>query len=97
MDFSRRANSSLASLKRFDQAWNKPDGDFVAYIFFHPDCSTNYQIQKPPFDYPTVPPQPRKLTGFSVDTFHRTLVWASEAIHPREQSQLGHTSSSPTG
>lgn len=43
MGFSRGGQATLyASLKRFQQMWNKSGVDFVAYLPFYPDCMTTY-------------------------------------------------------
>jgi dienelactone hydrolase len=43
MGFSRGGQAVLyASVKRFQQTWNKSGVDIVAYIPFYPDCMTRY-------------------------------------------------------
>jgi dienelactone hydrolase len=43
MGFSRGGQAVLyASVKRFQQTWNKSGVEFVAYIPFYPDCMTSY-------------------------------------------------------
>ncbi len=43
MGFSRGGQAALyASLKRFNEMWNKSGAQFAAYIPFYPDCSTAY-------------------------------------------------------
>ncbi len=43
MGFSRGGQAALyASLKRFQQMWNKSGIEFAAYIPFYPDCSTTF-------------------------------------------------------
>jgi dienelactone hydrolase len=43
MGFSRGGQATLyASLKRFQQMWNKSGTDFAAYVPFYPDCMTTY-------------------------------------------------------
>lgn len=43
MGFSRGGQGVLfASLKRFQQTWNKSGADFAAYVPFYPDCMTSY-------------------------------------------------------
>jgi dienelactone hydrolase len=43
MGFSRGGQGALfASLKRFQQMWNKSGIDYAAYIPFYPDCATTY-------------------------------------------------------
>jgi len=43
MGFSRGGQAALyASLRRFQQTWNKSGVDFAAYIPFYPDCMTTY-------------------------------------------------------
>src|SRR3954469_3822152 len=43
MGFSRGGQGVLfASLKRFQQTWNKSGAEFAAYIPFYPDCMTTY-------------------------------------------------------
>jgi fermentation-respiration switch protein FrsA (DUF1100 family) len=44
MGFSRGGQATLfASLKRFQQMWNRSGIDFAAYIPFYPDCMTTYR------------------------------------------------------
>ncbi|MGZ5111244.1 MAG: dienelactone hydrolase family protein [Usitatibacter sp.] len=44
MGFSRGGQATLyASLKRFNDLWNKSGTRFAAYIPFYPDCMTSYQ------------------------------------------------------
>jgi dienelactone hydrolase len=46
MGFSRGGQAALyASLKRFNQAWNKSGTRFAAHIAFYPDCATSYQSE----------------------------------------------------
>lgn len=43
MGFSRGGQAALyASLKRFDNLWNKSSIEFAAYIPFYPDCATTF-------------------------------------------------------
>lgn len=43
MGFSRGGQGALyASLKRFNEMWNKSGAQFAAYIPFYPDCATTY-------------------------------------------------------
>ena len=43
MGFSRGGQAALyASLKRFQQLWNKSGVEFAAYIPFYPDCATSF-------------------------------------------------------
>ena len=43
MGFSRGGQGTLyASLKRFNDLWNKSGAQFAAYIPFYPDCATTY-------------------------------------------------------
>src|SRR4051794_36110835 len=43
MGFSRGGQGALyASLKRFNDLWNKSGAQFAAYIPFYPDCATTY-------------------------------------------------------
>jgi dienelactone hydrolase len=43
MGFSRGGQAALyASLKRFQQSWNKSGAEFAAYVAFYPDCMTTY-------------------------------------------------------
>ena len=45
MGFSRGGQGTLyASLKRFNQTWNKSGIEFAAYIPFYPDCMTTYNL-----------------------------------------------------
>ena len=44
MGFSRGGQATLfASLKRFQQMWNRSGIDFAAYLPFYPDCMTTYR------------------------------------------------------
>ena len=44
MGFSRGGQGTLfASLKRFQQMWNRSGIDFAGYIPFYPDCMTTYR------------------------------------------------------
>jgi dienelactone hydrolase len=46
MGFSRGGQATLyASLKRFNETWNKSGARFVAHIPFYPDCATSYQAE----------------------------------------------------
>lgn len=43
MGFSRGGQAALyASLKRFNEMWNKSGAQFAAYVPFYPDCATTY-------------------------------------------------------
>ena len=43
MGFSRGGQAALyASLKRFNEMWNRSGAQFAAYIPFYPDCATTY-------------------------------------------------------
>ena len=43
MGFSRGGQAALyASVKRFNETWNKSGAQFAAYIPFYPDCATTY-------------------------------------------------------
>ena len=43
MGFSRGGQAALyASLKRFQQSWNKAGAEFAAYVPFYPDCLTTF-------------------------------------------------------
>lgn len=43
MGFSRGGQGALyASLKRFNEMWNRSGAQFTAYIAFYPDCATSY-------------------------------------------------------
>jgi dienelactone hydrolase len=53
MGFSRGGQGTLfASLKRFQQTWNKSGAEFAAYIPFYPDCMTTYQSDTDVADKP---------------------------------------------
>jgi dienelactone hydrolase len=53
MGFSRGGQAALyASLKRFNQTWNKSGIEFAAYIPFYPDCMTTYQLDTEVADRP---------------------------------------------
>ena len=53
MGFSRGGQGTLyASLKRFNQTWNKSGIEFAAYIPFYPDCMTTYQSDTEVADRP---------------------------------------------
>jgi dienelactone hydrolase len=44
MGFSRGGQATLfASVKRFNETWNKSGARFAAFIPFYPDCSTTYR------------------------------------------------------
>src|SRR5258708_10613100 len=44
MGFSRGGQGTLfASVKRFQQMWNRSGIDFAGYIPFYPDCMTTYR------------------------------------------------------
>jgi dienelactone hydrolase len=43
MGFSRGGQGALyASLKRFNETWNRSGAQFAGYIAFYPDCATTY-------------------------------------------------------
>src|SRR3954471_10970029 len=43
MGFSRGGQAALyASLKRFNEMWNRSGAQFAAYVPFYPDCATTY-------------------------------------------------------
>jgi dienelactone hydrolase len=53
MGFSRGGQAVLyASVKRFQQTWNKSGVEFVAYIPFYPDCMTSYMTETDIVDRP---------------------------------------------
>jgi len=53
MGFSRGGQATLyASLKRFNQMWNKSGIHFAAYLPFYPDCMTTYQSDTDVVDRP---------------------------------------------
>jgi dienelactone hydrolase len=54
MGFSRGGQGALyASLKRFNEMWNKSGAQFAAYIPFYPDCATTYAGDTDIVDRPT--------------------------------------------
>ncbi len=53
MGFSRGGQAALyASVKRFQQTWNKSGVELVAYIPFYPDCMTSYLAETDIADRP---------------------------------------------
>jgi dienelactone hydrolase len=53
MGFSRGGQGALyASLKRFNEMWNKSGAQFAAYIPFYPDCATTYATDTDVVDRP---------------------------------------------
>jgi dienelactone hydrolase len=61
MGFSRGGQATLyASLKRFNQTWNKSGIEYAAYIPFYPDCTNTYRSDT-------------ELVGRPVRIFHGAL------------------------
>jgi dienelactone hydrolase len=53
MGFSRGGQATLyASLKRFNEVWNRSGIDMAAYIPFYPNCATTYQSDTEVVDAP---------------------------------------------
>jgi dienelactone hydrolase len=53
MGFSRGGQGALyASLKRFNEMWNRSGAQFAAYIPFYPDCATSYATDTDVVDRP---------------------------------------------
>jgi dienelactone hydrolase len=65
MGFSRGGQAALyASLKRFNQMWNKSGVEFAAYIPFYPDCMTTYTMDT------DVVPRPIRIFGGTLDDYN---------------------------
>jgi dienelactone hydrolase len=53
MGFSRGGTAALyASLKRFNQMWNKSGIEFIAYVPFYPDCAMTFVADEEVMDRP---------------------------------------------
>ena len=65
MGFSRGGQAALyASLKRFQQLWNKSGVEFAAYIPFYPDCATSFAGDTDTAD------KPIRIFGGTVDDYN---------------------------
>jgi len=65
MGFSRGGQAALyASLKRFQQMWNRSGVSFVAYIPFYPDCKTTF------IDETDVMDRPIRIFGGTLDDYN---------------------------
>ena len=65
MGFSRGGQAALyASLKRFQQLWNKSGVEFAAYIPFYPDCATSFAGDTDTAD------KPIRVFGGTVDDYN---------------------------
>ena len=101
MGFSRGGQAALyASLKRFQQLWNKSGVEFAAYVPFYPDCATTFVGDTETTD------RPIRMFGGTVDdynpialcqTYATRLKAAGRDVHVTEYPNAPHSFDNPLG
>jgi dienelactone hydrolase len=101
MGFSRGGQAALyASLKRFQQLWNKSGVEFAAYIPFYPDCATSFAGDTDTAD------KPIRIFGGTVDDYNpialckayaERLKAAGRDVQVTEYPNAAHSFDNPLG